>query len=78
MPVVETMSRQAVTVKLDAGTTETGRVKTVSVSLPGVRQDLGSRNDDLDNVMAIVDLLAPIFDDDIYSVMRYRDTNLSA
>lgn len=78
MAVVETMTRQAVTIKLDGGTTETGKVKTLSVSLPGVRQDLGSRNDDLDKVMALVDLLEPVFQPDIYSIMRYRDTTLSA
>lgn len=74
MAVVATIKGYRVAVKLDGGTTETGKVKTLSVSLGGMKQS----GADPEKIMAVVDLLAPIFDDDIYSVEETTVKTLSA
>ena len=74
MAVTTTVTKDVVTMKLQNGTTTTGALKTVSVSLGSLNKDAY----DADKVMSIVGLLAQMFAKSLYLVQKTEVSDIEA
>lgn len=74
MAVVSDLTKVSVTPKLNNGTTEEGKLKTLSLSIGELNID---RYDD-DKAMNIVNLLRPCIAKDVYEVLKVAVSVLSS
>lgn len=75
MAAVETFSKNAVSMKLDAGTTSSGTTKTVNLSIGTLSTNDNDFN--LSKVWNIVALIVPCLEYDLYSVTRTRTSTIT-
>lgn len=74
MPVTETVSKRTAYVALNNGTSSTGNVQTVNVSLGSINKDTW----DADKAFAIAELLEPCLTKALVAIQSSTTTTLSS
>lgn len=73
MAIAVATQKIAVNVKLNNGTSETGKVKTLSVSLGAINKDTF----DASKAYAIMALLAPCLEKEVYSLDKVETSSIT-
>ena len=69
-----TLQKVSVNIKLDNGTDDEGRQRTVSISLGALSKD----NFDADKALAVKEALEPCLDKEVYSVEKVEVSTIEA
>lgn len=76
MAAIETVTKLGCSLKLNNGTTSTGKLKTVSVALPKLNKAVVSVQTTNTKIMAIVNLLSPVLAKNVEQVVKTVTSDL--